>query len=71
MESTSPDRPLKAKIRTAALGVLATAALSLPAVSTLAVTTHDAGRAPAKFGTVSPDSHRIAISLKPASVRLT
>lgn len=53
-----------------AIGALATAALSIPAASALAVVSHDASRAP-KQPPVKIDSHRLALSVKPASIRLT
>ena len=58
--------PVGKKIRTIAIGALATATLSIPALSALSVTAHDAGKK-----TVSPSSHRLALSVRPASVRLT
>jgi hypothetical protein len=58
--------PLAKKIRTVAISSLATAALSIPAVSAVSVTAHDAGKR-----VVTPSSHRLALTLKPASVRLT
>ena len=58
------------KIRTLAIGALAAAALSIPAVSTMAVVSHDASRAP-KRPPVKIDSQRLALSVKPASLRLT
>jgi hypothetical protein len=82
METTSPGRTIGGKVRTLAIGALATAALSIPAVSALsAVSPHAFGKpAPivkqqpiSRFQppVISPDSHRLAISLKPNSVRLT
>jgi hypothetical protein len=53
-----------------AIGALATAALSIPAASALAVVSHDASRSP-KQPPVKIDSHRLALSVKPASIRLT
>jgi hypothetical protein len=72
-ETTCPGRPFAKKIRTLAVGALATAALSLPAVSaTTAIAGHDAfGKAPAKQQPVKPDSHRLALSIISHSVRLT
>jgi hypothetical protein len=58
------------KVRTLAIGVLATTALSIPVVSAVGVTAHAAfGRH--DHGGVTPDSQRLALTLKPASVRLT
>jgi len=71
METTSPDpTPLARKLRTLAFGALATVALSLPAVSTAAaVAGHDAARGiPVR---ISPDSHRLALSVVSHSIRLT
>ena len=59
--------PLGKKIRTLAIGALATAALSAPAVSAVSVVGHDAGKAPV----VKPASHRLAFSVTPNSMRLT
>jgi hypothetical protein len=61
------------KVRTLAIGALATAALSIPAVSAVTVVTHDAARSvPAKSPVrFSPDSHRLALSVHPDSLRLT
>jgi hypothetical protein len=58
----------KNKIRSVAFGAVATAALSIPAVSALSVTAHDAGRKPVF---VTPSSHRLALTVHPNSVRLT
>ena len=59
--------PFGKKVRTLAIGALATAALSIPAVSTLTVTSHQAGR-----GYVKPSSHRLAVGIiRPLSLRLT
>jgi hypothetical protein len=68
--TTSPARPFTTKIRMAAVGALTAAALSLPAISTT-VAAHDASRGPSKPVPVSPSSHRLAITLKPNSLRLT
>jgi hypothetical protein len=74
IDSTETTRPVRSnvgtKVRTLAFGALATAALSIPAVSTMAVVSHDASRAP-KQPPVKIDSHRLALSVKPASLRLT
>jgi hypothetical protein len=59
--------PLGKKVRTVAIGALATAALSLPAATAVSVVAHDAGKAPV----VKPASHRLAMSFSPASLRLT
>ena len=59
--------PFGKKIRTLAISALATAAMAIPAVSTLSITAHDAGRAPV----AKPASHRLALSVKPDSLRLT
>ncbi|HEY5251184.1 MAG TPA: hypothetical protein VIJ09_05970 [Acidimicrobiales bacterium] len=88
METTSPGRTIGSKVRTLAIGALATAALSIPAVSALSVASQHAFGKPqpivrpqptsrfqpiSRFQppVISPDSHRLALSLKPASVRLT
>jgi hypothetical protein len=79
IETTSPGRsPFATKARTLAFGVLATAALSLPALSA-GVVAHEAGRTPTRFqptpispiSPISPDSHRLALSVSPLSLRLT
>jgi hypothetical protein len=72
-ETTCPSRPFSRKVRTLAIGALATIAVSLPAVSALGMVTHEAGRAPVRQQPVriSPDSHRLALTAKPASLRLT
>jgi hypothetical protein len=62
------------KFRNLELGVLAVATLSLPALSTLAVSATAAPRLPARGGPVriSPDSHRLALAVaQPNSLRLT
>jgi hypothetical protein len=59
--------PLKAKIRSMAIGALTAAALSAPAVTAVSIAAHDAGRAPV----VKPSSHRLALNITPNSVRLT
>jgi hypothetical protein len=58
--------PLAKKIRIVVISSLATTALSIPALSALSVTAHDAGKR-----VVTPSSHRLALTLRPASVRLT
>ncbi len=69
MEMTSSNRvAFSTKIRTLAIGALATAALSFPAVSAVSSVAHDAGRHQV---TVSPSSHRLALTLRANSVRLT
>jgi hypothetical protein len=72
-ETTCPSRPFSRKVRTLAIGALATATLSIPAVSALGAVAHEAGRAPVRQQPVrfSPDSHRLALNVKPASLRLT
>ncbi len=68
MESTgSPHTGFSKKIRTVAIGALATAALAFPAVSAVSIVAHDAGRAPV----IKPASHRLALGLKSNSLRLT
>ena len=42
METTSPGRTIGSKVRTLAIGALATAALSIPAVSALSVASQHA-----------------------------
>ena len=59
--------PLGQKVRTVAIGALATAAMSLPAATAVSVVAHDAGKAPV----VKPASHRLAFSITPNSMRLT
>jgi len=73
MDMTGPvPTPLGKKFRTLGIGVLAAATLSIPVVSTMAVSATVAGRSPAKGGKISPDSHRLAGgSLRPESLRLT
>jgi hypothetical protein len=82
METTSPGRTVGSKVRTLAIGALATAALSIPAVSALTVVSHTAFGKPqpivkpqpiSRFQppVISPDSHRLALSVRPNSVRLT
>ena len=72
-DTTGPGRPFATKIRTLAIGALTTVALSVPAVSaTTAIAGHDAfGRAPQKQQPVSSDSHRLALGITRASIRLT
>jgi hypothetical protein len=71
METATQSRaPFGKKVRTLAIGVLATTALSIPAVSAVSVVAHSAmdRRAPVR---ILPDSHRLALTAKPASLRLT
>ena len=72
IDATGSNRLTK-KVRTLAIGALATASLALPAVSALGLVTHDASRVPEKQKpvTVSPDSHRLALTVHVNSVRLT
>ena len=71
-ETTCPGRPFAQKIRTLAIGALATAALSIPVASSVSmVAGHDAAKAPVKQQPVKPDSHRLALSVVSHSVRLT
>jgi hypothetical protein len=58
------------RVRMLAIGALTAAALSIPALSAVAVVSHDASRAP-KQPPVRIDSHRLALSVRPASIRLT
>jgi hypothetical protein len=69
-ETTSSNRvAFSKKVRTLAIGALATAALSVSAVSAVGSVSHDAGRQqPVR---VSPASHRLALTLHVNSVRLT
>jgi hypothetical protein len=69
MESTETviSNRIARKLRTLAIGALATTALSIPALSAVTLSGHDAGR----WVRVSPDSHRLASAPKPASLRLT
>ena len=69
-EATSPRIGFSKKIRTLAIGALATAALSVPALSAVSVVAHDAGRAPAP-PVAKPASHRLALSIVSHSLRLT
>jgi hypothetical protein len=80
METTSPGRTVGSKVRTLAIGALATAALSIPAVSAVSVVAHNAFGKPqpivkpqpiSHYPVISPDSHRLALSVRPNSVRLT
>lgn len=81
METTTPGSTIGRKVRTLAIGAMVTAGLAVPAVSAVSVVSHEAGRAPVfqpapqrgqqKSPTISPDSHRLALSVRPASVRLT
>jgi hypothetical protein len=75
IETTNPGRPFGKKIRTLAVGALATAALSIPAVSAVSVIAgHEAFRAPVRQQPVrgfSPDSQRLALTITSHSVRLT
>jgi hypothetical protein len=59
--------PLGKKIRSFAIGTLATAVLTAPAVTAVSIATYDAGKAPV----AKPASHRLAISVTPNSLRLT
>jgi hypothetical protein len=59
------------KIRTLVIGALTMTALSIPAVTAVGVSAHDAARFRPEPIRISPDSHRLAITLKPASLRLT
>lgn len=70
-ETTCPSHPFGLKIRTLAVGALATAALAVPVVSAVGVVAHDAYRAPSRPQPVLPASHRLALTEKPASLRLT
>ncbi len=63
----SPRTGFSKKIRTLAIGALATAALSVPAVTTASIAGHDAWKAPI----IKPASHRLALSFTPLSLRLT
>ena len=71
LDTPRPGSTFGRKIRTVAVGALATAALALPAFSALSVVAHDASRGPAKSQPVSPLSHRLALSITRDSVRLT
>jgi hypothetical protein len=81
METTTPGSTIGRKVRTLAIGAMVTAGLAVPAVSAVSVVSHEAGKAPVfqpapqrgpqKPPTISPDSHRLALSIKPNSVRLT
>jgi hypothetical protein len=66
-ESMTPRIGFSKKIRTLAIGALATAALSIPAMSAVSIVAHDAGRAPV----AKPASHRLALSVVSHSLRLT
>lgn len=81
METTTPRSTIGRKVRTLAIGAMVTAGLAVPAVTAVSVVSHEAGKAPVfqpapirgpvKSPVVSPDSHRLALSVKPNSVRLT
>jgi hypothetical protein len=58
--------PISLKIRILATTALATAAVAIPVGSTVSIAAHDARKAH-----FSPASHRLAIDIKPNSVRLT
>jgi len=59
------------KVRTFVIGALAMTALSLPAVSAVGIVAHDAAKAKPAPVKASPASHRLALTIKPASLRLT
>jgi hypothetical protein len=71
--STNGSNRVAKKVRTLAIGALATASLAIPAVSALGLVTHDAFKVPEKQKpvTVTPSSHRLALTLHANSVRLT
>jgi len=75
LETPRPGSPFSQKIRTLAVGALATAALTIPAFSAVSVVAHEASKAPTKAPVkapvVSPSSHRLALSITRDSVRLT
>ena len=58
---------LAKKFRTLAIGAVAAAALAAPAALTLSVSAHAVGKAPI----ARPASHRLALNVNPASLRLT
>jgi hypothetical protein len=68
--ATGTRTPFGAKVRTLVIGVLATTALSIPAVTAMGVAGHDAF-ARHDHGGVSSDSQRLALTVSPASVRRT
>jgi hypothetical protein len=75
METTTPNRTIGRKVRNLAIGALAAAALSVPAVTAVSVV-HQAiqpsfGHSQPSRGGISPDSHRLALSIQPNSLRLT
>jgi hypothetical protein len=68
MDSTgSPRTGFSKKIRTLAIGALATAALSFPLMGAFTIVSHNFGRPPV----VAPASHRLALNIVPNSLRLT
>ena len=70
-ETTNPGRTTgRSRVRMLAIGALTAVALSLPALSAAAVVGHDAYRTP-RHSHVTSDSQRLALSVRPASVRLT
>jgi hypothetical protein len=82
LETTTPGSTIGRKVRSLAIGAMVTAGLAVPAVTAVSVVSHEAGRAPVyqpapfrggpvKSPVISPDSHRLALTLKPNSVRLT
>ena len=80
-ETSTPGSTIGRKVRTLAIGAMVTAGLAVPAVTAVSVVSHEAGKAPViqpapfrgpvKSPVISPDSHRLALSVKPNSVRLT
>jgi hypothetical protein len=74
METTCPGRvPFGKKSRKLAIGVLAAATLSIPVASAVTVTAaafNRPGPVPIPVR-ISPDSHRLALSQHPDSLRLT
>jgi hypothetical protein len=72
-EMTLEGSPVAKRLRRFTIGVLAAAALAVPAVSTMGAAGHEAGKS-AKTTVVSHDSHRLALGgtgFAPASVRVS
>jgi hypothetical protein len=66
METTT-GKTFGRKVRSLAVGALVSAVLFGPAVSAVAITVHEAGKAPV----AKPASHRLALNVTPNSLRLT
>jgi hypothetical protein len=67
LETRRPDRSgIPTTLRRLAVGAVAATALTVSCASAIGVSTHEAGRTVAR-----PASHRLALTIKPQSVRLT